>query len=225
MPNFKKIGAISLLVGGLIFVAGCGSANSNNEQTETQTKQRGVQQGENASSTAGFLSMGTKASVADLVVGKKIVAMGSSNSDGSLNASSILIGEPENMMMGGGPVGATSTNGNISAPPQQPNQVSGESGGQPPSNIPSGERPTNVGDSQQGKMSGGGMRNKSISRVSGEIISKDEKSMVIKIKDGGSKIVFFSDKTEVFIYQPPTSSTTTTLPVAPLPTESTTTQK
>lgn len=43
----------------------------------------------------------------------------------------------------------------------------------------------------------GNRQNNGANITSGEIISKDDKSLTIKLRDNGSKIIFFSDSTQI----------------------------
>ncbi len=56
--------------------------------------------------------------------------------------------------------------------------------------------PRQFNGQQVQRMGNGGNQN-SFQPVNGEIISADDKSITVKLQDGSTKLVFFSDKTEI----------------------------
>lgn len=44
---------------------------------------------------------------------------------------------------------------------------------------------------------GGGFQNRGENFINGEIILKDDKSIIVKLRDGGSKIIFYSNSSEI----------------------------
>lgn len=208
MFDFKKMAVVSLSICGIVFISGCGQKNTNNQGDDLN--KAGFPRGNSVSSTDRLFNAGTKATLADLIVGKTVAILGTTNSDGTVNATRIMIGELGNFMMRGA-TSTTSTRENFRA--NNTDQVSPSSG----NGQYSGQNRGQMGNG--GQRQGGGRMMNGSGMVRGEIISKDETSLVIKNQAGGSKIVFYSAKTEVYIFQPPTSvSPTSASSALPLPT-------
>jgi hypothetical protein len=68
------------------------------------------------------------------------------------------------------------------------------------------QRIQQFGGSGMGFRNGGSGNRTAGGFASGEILSKDDKSITIKMRDGGSKIIFFSDTTEIGKFVNGTSS-------------------
>lgn len=197
----KKYLALSLVVGALVIISGCGSAQVKNYSADQKKfSGRGLETGDGGSGFGMNFATGT---VADLIEGKMVMVMGLSNADGSVSAKQIIVGDLS--ALGRGRVGASSTAFSSSSP----NNL----GGQPPVSD-AGARFTGQGQRGNfGNRTGAGMRSGSgrAGAVRGEILKKDDTSLVIKLADGGSKIVFYSAQTVVRLVPPPpaTSATTT----------------
>lgn len=178
----KKTFLASSLVFLLFVISGCSltpAANSNQSNKKAPV-------GDMASSTDKGPQM-PKGTKEDLKVGVKVTVMGTAGTDGIVSATRITVGDigPGNFGQGKFPTSTMASSTKFSKG-QRPQRANGQGGGQ-----------------WAGRGQGGGQ---SMTRVSGEILKKDDVSLTIKDSAGGSKLVFFSDKTEIFIFQAPTST-------------------
>jgi len=123
-----------------------------------------------------------KGVVADLKVGNKVMVMGNTNQDGSVSASEIMFGDLINSGFG---VHSTSTR------PTSTRQF-----------VNRGRDNKNGGQRLAGQRP---VKTLNMTRLVGEILEIDETSLIIKLDEGGSKIIFYSDKTGIFTMKPPTN--------------------
>ncbi len=137
------------------------------------------------------------ATVGDLTLGAKIMVMGKTNTDGSVSADRIIIGDLDfSRFMP--PAGASGGARLFGDRPMDDRPASAGAGFFQPD-----ARPRPDGQARGNWQPGAGgaptdrqfQRSTSMARVSGEVLSLADNSLVIKLDDGGSKIVFFSEAT------------------------------
>ncbi|MDD2758364.1 MAG: hypothetical protein PHD72_03265 [Patescibacteria group bacterium] len=186
---------IFLIFSAVALVAtGCAVENSKNQNGNFPPRQNN---GDRSSSSTGRVNFGTPTSIEYLAVGKKITIMGTTNADGTVSALNIMLGEMpifgQEFRSSSGRF-ASSTMPNAQEAPQNFQPTSGDTGQW--QRRDGGDRL----DGRAGPPSDGQRINRSAgqTRISGEILEIDKFGLVLKLADGGSKIVFYSDKTGVF---------------------------
>lgn len=187
--------AFALLTALTLVVSGCAVKDAQDASAVNSTDKNN-RRGDFASGTMK-MNFGEPATKADLAAGKKVSVFGKTNTDGTVIATRIVIGDMPMFGRGfatGTPFSATGT---------RPISRDGEelypttSGGKPIGDMTSDQ--TGGRENFQGRtgrmIRGGGGQ----SRISGEIMKIDESSIVIKVIDNGSKIIFYTDSTEIFL--------------------------
>lgn len=204
----------------LIFTSGC----SKNNKTVGPKGNFNNQKFGGATSTDRFAGLSfTTSTMSELKVGDKIVVTGTSNPDGSVNATRIMVGD---LPRGNGDFntstrslrqGASNNQSNNNQPP------SGLENGNmtPPQNGDGQNHPNGIpgqgnfqadrqnqnnwgnGDNAQNRRGGFGTRG---GMIIGEILSKSDNNLIVKMVDGGSKIVFFSTETKILKFNPATTT-------------------
>ena len=208
----------------LIFASGC----SKNNKTSGPNGNFDNQKFGSPTSTDRFAGLSfTTSTIAELKVGDKIIVTGASNPDGSINATRIMLGDLprgkgdfntstrsfhqgnyNNNQSDNNQPPAGMGNGNMT-PPQNGDDQNSPSGVPGQGNFQTGGQNQNnwgSGNNTQNRRGGFGTRG---GMIIGEILSKSDNNLVIKMVDGGSKIVFFSTETKILKFNPTTTPSST----------------
>lgn len=202
----KKNYFIIVLAVTLLLITGCTGGNqetNNKEQTQKQTQEQPQEQRVGENQRPGWNDNFLEASQEDLVVGQRVLVMGSENTDGSIAANQIMIVDEETdfSQLGRG-MHSQQANGSDDTPSQMPRMPEGE--------RPNFEQMQNMSEEErmkfmeemraQREVSGiarPSMESGSAVRLNGEIIDKDDMSITLKLEISGSRLVFFSEETNI----------------------------
>lgn len=200
----KQFLIIFILLISVLTVTGCTTENDaqNENQLQNQQKEDNVTQ---PARNQNF----EEAGLDDLKIGIYVSVAGTENSDGSISASQIMVGnnEADFKKMAG-----------LTQPPNDNDNQAKDSGEQPAdinTNKPNFEQMQNMSEEERikfreemraGREAGDGNSHRAnmksgMTRLNGEIIDIDDTTITLKIKKGGSKLVFYSDETKVLRFK------------------------
>jgi len=191
----KKINTFTAILFLPIILSGCSSsqvpvnANSQNQTLDT-----------NQNTDRNFVpdDRFDQVSLTNLTVGNKVIVTGILNSDQSLSASRLIIDNGQlnfGQILGGENITASGQN---MADGNEQNRLDFQ-------NLTEEQRSQMIQkfQAQSGRAGNGGTVQgrgnfQSAGRLNGEILSIDSGSLILKIPDGGSKLIFVSSSTQVF---------------------------
>ena len=199
-----KIYLIIFLLVTMATVTGCANKQNKDDNNNNQ-----VRQNENARTQNNqppeWMESFKEAAMDDLIIGQQILVMGIENSDGSVSVNQIMIGNDETDF------GELGRNVQFRERKEVDTNMGNNTDRQPPAGFEGQhgnfEQMQNMSDEERAKMreqmaAGRGTAGRTMpnnmsgmAQLVGEIINKDDGIIALKLKDGGSKLIFYSDKT------------------------------
>ncbi|MDZ7611210.1 MAG: hypothetical protein U5L10_00405 [Candidatus Moranbacteria bacterium] len=181
--NPANIAIIALLIAGCSFLfAGCSKENG---QSGNEGENRNQEQPAEDNQLSKWEENSKQAGLSDLEIGRQVLVMGTKNSDGSIGANQIIIGNNESDFK------------NISGSLMKDG---GENEGQLKNKSEmSEEEKAKFREEKRAEKeaSGESVKSGDTARASGEIVDKDESTIILKVEGDGSKLIFYSDETKV----------------------------
>jgi len=210
MFSKKDNAIIFILLFALVIITGCANKNdevNNNQKDDSQNWSGQPHDNQMARWSENF----DEANLDSLQAGQRILVMGTENSDGSISANQVMIGDAETDFENMGramfrPVDDSGGNQGIGEEPKQPTAVSGQRPDFAQMQNMSEEERTEAMEKMRAQREANGgvsLRNMGgdIARISGEIIDKDESVITLKLAIGGSKLIFYSSETKVLKFK------------------------
>ena len=190
---------ISFLVIILLTTAGCSLFNQQQTNDNQKDKQQNQTQNYNDNQINKWNENFSEANLNDLAVGKKVSIMGTENTDGSVVANRIFIGDKETDFQNMNRIMRPADNNGDNHP--LPNFKGERQNFEQFQNMSEEERMKMMEKMRTRRETSSAGRpsniEKGITRLIGEIIGKDKSTITLKLENGGSKIVFFSESTDV----------------------------
>ncbi len=160
--------------------------SKNSQQDNNEQKSQEQEQLTRENQLSKWEENSEEAGLDDLEISQQVLVMGTENGDGSVSANQIVIGNDESDFENmAGPLIKDGENNDV-----QPEKDKSEMSEEERAKFREEKR-------AEKEASGQSIKGGNATRVTGEIIDKDDTTITLKIEEGGSRLIFYSDETKV----------------------------